>query len=160
MRHGFLHHPRTFHHLRQKHFAGTKEVADNIHAVHQRSFNDLDGFSQLFIGFLTVLHNIFINAVHQGVFQAFFHAFFTPEFGSFFILFFTDNGSRHLQQTLTGIFATIKNHIFNRFTQFFINVLVHQQFPGIDDGHIHARLDGVIQKYRMHGFTQGIIATK
>ena len=34
-----LHHARRFHHLRQEHLAGTEQVADDIHAVHQWPFN-------------------------------------------------------------------------------------------------------------------------
>ena len=30
-----------FDHLRQEHLAGTKEVADDVHAIHQRAFDDL-----------------------------------------------------------------------------------------------------------------------
>jgi hypothetical protein len=32
--HRLLHHARRFHDLRQEHFAGAKEVADDVHAVH------------------------------------------------------------------------------------------------------------------------------
>ena len=37
-----LHHARRLHHLRQEHLAGTEEIADHIHAVHQRTFDHLD----------------------------------------------------------------------------------------------------------------------
>ncbi len=39
-RHRALHHSRALHHLRQEHFARAKQVADDLHAVHQRSFDD------------------------------------------------------------------------------------------------------------------------
>ena len=37
---GLFHHPRAFHDLREKHLAGPEEIADDVHAVHQRSFDD------------------------------------------------------------------------------------------------------------------------
>ena len=37
-----LHHPRRLHHLRQEHLARPEQVADDVHAVHQRAFDDLD----------------------------------------------------------------------------------------------------------------------
>jgi hypothetical protein len=37
--HGLLHHARRFHHLRQEHLAGAEQVADHVHAVHQRAFD-------------------------------------------------------------------------------------------------------------------------
>jgi hypothetical protein len=33
----FLHHAGGFHHLRQEHLAGAEQVADDVHAVHQRA---------------------------------------------------------------------------------------------------------------------------
>ena len=41
MRHGFLHDTRAFHNLRKEHFAFTKEVADDLHATHERPFDNL-----------------------------------------------------------------------------------------------------------------------
>ena len=40
-----LHHARALHDLRQEHLAGAEQVADDVHAVHQRAFDDLDGRS-------------------------------------------------------------------------------------------------------------------
>ena len=39
---GLLHHSRRLHHLRQEHLAGAEQVADDVHAVHQRSLDHLD----------------------------------------------------------------------------------------------------------------------
>ncbi len=39
--HGLLHHARAFHHLGQEHLARAKQVADHVHAVHQRAFDDV-----------------------------------------------------------------------------------------------------------------------
>jgi hypothetical protein len=35
--HRLLHDARRLHHLRQEHLAGAEEVADDVHAVHQRA---------------------------------------------------------------------------------------------------------------------------
>jgi len=40
MRDGLLHHTRRFDHLRQEHFPSTEEIADDVHAAHQRAFDD------------------------------------------------------------------------------------------------------------------------
>jgi hypothetical protein len=37
--HGLLHHARGLDHLGQEHLAGAEQVADDIHAVHQRAFD-------------------------------------------------------------------------------------------------------------------------
>ena len=39
--HGLLHHPGRLHHLGQEHLARAEQVADHVHAVHQRAFDDV-----------------------------------------------------------------------------------------------------------------------
>jgi hypothetical protein len=41
VRHGAFHRARALHHLRQKHLARAEQVADDLHAVHQRAFDDI-----------------------------------------------------------------------------------------------------------------------
>ncbi len=40
--HGLLHDAGALDHLRQEHLAGAEQVADDVHAVHQRTLDDLD----------------------------------------------------------------------------------------------------------------------
>ena len=42
VRDGLLHHPRALDDLRQEHLAGAEQVADDVHAVHQRALDHLD----------------------------------------------------------------------------------------------------------------------
>ena len=71
VRYRLLHHARTFHDLRQEHFAFTKQIADHIHAIHEGAFNHLnrpaarthDVGTQLF----GVVQNKVGNAMHQSV---------------------------------------------------------------------------------------------
>ena len=55
--HRLFHYPGRFHHLGQEHFARAKQVANNIHAVHQRTLNHMQGAFSLLAGFLGVLFN-------------------------------------------------------------------------------------------------------
>ena len=41
MRDRLFHHARRFHHLGQEHLAGAEQVADDIHAIHQRALDDV-----------------------------------------------------------------------------------------------------------------------
>ena len=34
------------------------------------------------------------------------------------------------------------------------------QHLGIDDRHVHTRLDGVVEKHRMHGLAHGVVAAE
>ena len=40
--HGLFHHARGFNHLWQEHFSRAKQIADNVHAGHQRTFDHFD----------------------------------------------------------------------------------------------------------------------
>ena len=49
-----LHHPRRLDHLRQEHSAGAEQVADHVHAVHQRAFDHGERARRLVPRFLDV----------------------------------------------------------------------------------------------------------
>ena len=74
MRDRLFHDPGAFDHLRQKHLALTKQVADHVHPVHQRAFNDMQrtaavGLNQL-PDFFRVVGDELVHAVNQRVRQA------------------------------------------------------------------------------------------
>ena len=64
-----LHHPRRFHHLRQEHFAGAEQVADDVHAVHQRAFDHVERALGLEPRLLGIGLDEFGDALHQRVRQ-------------------------------------------------------------------------------------------
>ncbi len=70
MRHGALHHARALHHLRQEHLAGAEQIADDVHAVHQRTFDHgqrpIDRQPRLF----GVGDDVVVDARDQRVLQA------------------------------------------------------------------------------------------
>ena len=67
MRHGLLHHPRGFHHLRQEHLARAEQIADDVHARHQRTFDHVERPLGDQARFLDVLHDEIGDAVDQRV---------------------------------------------------------------------------------------------
>ena len=52
--HGFFHHSRGFHYLRQKHFAGAEQIADDTHPGHERAFDDLERFGKFLARFFGI----------------------------------------------------------------------------------------------------------
>ena len=48
--HGFFHDAGGFDDLREEHFSGSEEVADDTHAVHEGAFDDLQGVFRIFGG--------------------------------------------------------------------------------------------------------------
>jgi hypothetical protein len=66
-----LHYTCTLNHLRQEHFAGAKQVTNDVHAIHERAFNHFDWSTACTHDFSAQFFSIFFNkssdAVNQGV---------------------------------------------------------------------------------------------
>ena len=65
-----------------------------------------------------------------------------------------------LQHALGRIGTAVENHVLAGFLQFRLDLIVDHQLTGIDDAHVHARLDGVIEEHRMHGFAHRLVAAE
>ena len=64
------------------------------------------------------------------------------------------------QQPFAGVGAAVEQHILDAFAQRRGNVLIDGELAGIDDAHVHARLDGVEQEHRMHRLAHFFIAAE
>ena len=67
---------------------------------------------------------------------------------------------RQGEQPLGGVGAAVEQHILDAFAQGRGNVLIDGELAGIDDAHVHARLDGVEQEHRMHRLAHLLIAAE
>ena len=67
---------------------------------------------------------------------------------------------RQGQQPLGGVGAAVEQHILDAFAQGRRDVLIDRELAGIDDAHVHARLDGVEQEHRMHRLAHLLIAAE
>ncbi len=75
---GLLHHPRRLHHLRQEHLAGPEQIADDVHAGHQRAFDDVQRPLCLRPRLFGVLLDEVADAVDQRVGQPLIHGLLAP----------------------------------------------------------------------------------
>ena len=73
-----FHHPRRFHHLRQEHLARAEQIADDVHAVHQRTFDHVERARGACARLLDIGLDEIGNAVHQRVRQPLFHRPLAP----------------------------------------------------------------------------------
>ena len=69
MCHGLLHDSGALDDLGQEHLAGREEVADGVHAGHQRAFDDIDGMGGRNASLLGILDNEGIDTFDQRVRQ-------------------------------------------------------------------------------------------
>jgi hypothetical protein len=65
-----LHDTRGFHHLRQEHLARAEQVADHVHAVHQRAFDDVQRMRGVAARFFGVFEDELVVTGHQRMRQA------------------------------------------------------------------------------------------
>ena len=160
MRHRLLHHARRFHHLRQEHLAGAEQVADHVHAVHQRAFDHLDRELRLQARFFGVFDDVVGDAAHQRVGEALLHRALAP-----FQIFNLCLGAGlhrlgHLHQFLARLGIAVQHHVFHRVAQVFGNLFVHAELPGVDDAHRHAGFDGVVQEHGVDRFAHRVVAAE
>ena len=78
VRHRLFHHAGTLYHLGQEHLAGAKQVANDVHAIHQRPFDHLDRAVKLLPCFFGILDDPGGNALDQRVREALFNALLAP----------------------------------------------------------------------------------
>ncbi len=150
---GFLHDAGALHHLRQEHLPRPEQVADDVHPVHERPFDHVDrlgGFAPCFLDVgLDVVHDAFDQRVSQPL----------------------DDGQRTPRgigpgddralavllgergQALGRVGAPVEQHILHQHEHVGRDVFIDGELGGVDDAHIHPRLDRVVQERRVHRFT-------
>ena len=161
-----LHHPGGLHHLRQEHFPGAEQVADHVHAVHQRAFDDVQralggGPRLLGVGLDPVG-----DAIDQGVGDARAHRAFAPGQVRALGLGLAALVLRRQLDQAFGIgqagvaLSPIEDHILDRLAQLGRDVVIDRQLAGVDDAHVHAGGDGVKQEHRVDRPAHGLIAAE
>ena len=71
--------------------------------------------------------------------------------------FCTFDGFGKFEQPVGRIGTPIQQHIFHAFEQVFGNLFVDFQLAGVDDAHVEASFDRVIQERRIDRFANGVV---
>jgi hypothetical protein len=56
--------------------------------------------------------------------------------------------------------CSVQDNVLHPLTQGRIKLVVNPDHAGVDDPHGHARLDGVIEEYRVYRFARRVVATE
>ena len=156
-----LHDARRLDHLRQEHLAGAEQVADHVHAVHQRPFDHGERPLGPAARLLGIDLDEVGDAVHQGVREPLLDRPFAPgEIGLLPLLAVAAVALGQRQQPLGGVGAAVEHHVLAGLAQLGIEIVVDRDLPGIDDAHVHAGLDGMIEKHRVHGLAHRLVAAE
>ena len=158
---GLLHHARGFHHLRQEHFSRAEQVADDVHAAHQRAFDHIQRTFGIHARLLDVHFDEVRDAVHQGMGQPLLHRLLSPgEIGLLCLLPAAVEFLGQVQQPLGRVGTAIEHDVLAGFAQFRIEIVINCDLAGIDDPHIHAGLDRVEQEHRVHRLAHLLVAAE
>ena len=160
--HGLLHHARALDDLRQEHAAGSEQVADDVHAGHQGPLDHVERAGALQPRLLRVGHDPGVDPGHQGVGQPLGHRLVAP--GQVLL------GAGHapavgirrgqLQQPLGRVGPAIQDDVLHPLPELRLDVVVDGQDAGVDDGHVQAGPDGVVQEHRVDRLADAIVAAE
>ena len=159
-----LHHARRLDHLRQEHLAGAEQVADHAHAVHQRPFDDQQRPAQLGARLFGVGVDVGVDALDQRVGEALLDRAVAPLLGLLGVDDFAGAGRLQLvavlDQALGRVGAAIEQHVLDQHLQLGLDLLVDLEHPGVDDAHVHAGGDRVVEERRVHRLAHLVVAAE
>jgi hypothetical protein len=69
-------------------------------------------------------------------------------------------GVGNLDQALTRVRAAVQHHVFDALAQHRLQVVVHADHAGVDDAHVHAGGNGVVQEHGVDGLAHRVVAAE
>ncbi len=135
-----------------------------VHAGHQRPFDHVQRAPVLGLHGLPALLGVgddeIGDAVDQRVRQAMVHVARAPgELGAV-VLGRTLHRLGDLEQALGRVGAAVQHHVFHALAQFGIEVVVDAHHAGVDDAHVHAGPDGVVQEHGVDRLAHRLVAAE
>ena len=67
---------------------------------------------------------------------------------------------REFEQPFGGVGVAIEDDVLAGVAQLLRDLVVDLELAGIDDAHVHARLNGVVEKHRVHGLAHRLVAAE
>ncbi len=115
-RHGLFHDTCTFDHLWQKHAPVTKQVTHHVHAIHQRTFDNVQRLRAIQSGFLGILLDVGIDTLDQCVLQPVFNRSLPPRLIDCLGFTYTLKSLSQFEQTVGRVLTAIQYDVFHGFT--------------------------------------------
>ncbi len=112
-----LHRARALHHLRQEHPSGAEEVADDLHAVHERALDHVERPVDTLTRLLDVLLDVVDDPVHERVLEPLLDRLFPPGEVDLTLRRTSLHALGVLEQTFRGIGPAIEDEILDELEQ-------------------------------------------
>ncbi len=152
-----LHRPGALDDLRQEHLPGAEQVADDLHAVHQRPFDDVERPrvlpARLFDVGLDEIH----DAVHERVRQAGLDRLLAPRQVVLALLAVALDRRGEFDHPLGRVRPPVENDVFDVRQQIFRDVFIDDELTGVDDAHVEAGRNRVIEERGVNRFAHDVV---
>ncbi len=155
-----LHHARALDDLRQEHAAVAEALADDLHAVHQRPLDDRERAAHLEARLLGVGLGEVDDAVHDGVREPLADGRIAPAEIDLALGRAAGDAVGELDEALRGVAAAGEDHVLDVLEQLRGDVLVDRELARVDDPHVEAGVDRVVQEGGVHRLAHDLVAAE
>ena len=159
---GLLHHPGALDDLRQEHPAGPEQVADDVHAGHERTLDDVERPRRGETRLLGVLDDVGVDAGDERVGQPLVDGSLAP--GEVLRGAFHPGAPGVLrgqvEQPLGRVGPAVQDDVLDPLAELGLDLVVDRQDAGVDDGHVEAGRDRVIEEDRMDRLADPVVAAE
>ena len=130
-------------------------------AVHQRTLDDVQGALRQATHLIRIAFDVPVDSLDQRMDQTVVYRQRAPLLVAAVLLLGAPlELLRHTQQLLCRIFRSVQNDILYSGSQAGVDFVVDTKLPRVDDGHVEASLNRVIEKDRMNRLTDPVLAAE
>ena len=155
-----LHRARALHHLRQEHLPVAEEVADHLHAGHQRPLDHVERPVGSLPRLLGVLLDEVDDAVHERVLEPLLDGRLAPREVDLAPRRLAAHAPGVLDEPLGRVVAPVEDDVLDELEQLRLDVLVHDELAGVDDAHVEPGADRVVEERRVHRLAHRVVAAE
>ena len=131
-----------------------------LHAVHQRAFDDLERPQPALPRFFDVDLDEVDDAVDERVREPGADRLIAPRMVVGTLRARALDAIGELDQPLGRVGPAVEEHVLDVRQELFGDVLVDRELAGVDDAHVHAGLDGVVEEGRVHRLADDVVAAE
>ena len=159
---GLLHDPGALDDLGKEHPAGPEEVADDVHPGHQRALDHVERARRHEAGLFGVVDDERIDAGDEGMGQALLDRSIPPReiLGGPLHPALAGVAPGQLEQPFRRVGSAVEDDVLYQFAQLRLDLVVDRQDASVDDGHVEARCDRVVQEDRVDRLAHAVVAAE
>ena len=157
---GALHRARALHDLRQEHLPGSEEVAHHLHPGHQRALDHVERPVGALPRLLGVLLDEVDDAVHERVLEPLLDRRLAPGEVDLAPRRLAAHAAGVLDEPLGRVVTPVEDDVLDELEQLRLDVLVDDELARVDDAHVEAGADRVVEEGRVHRLAHGVVAAE